>query len=148
MKKLVKTFEGFSYMKDETNYKRVKTFLDEYFDMEENGMFVPKTGKTVPNHPEYLDGDMHNSPFEDIDDAEWHNLADRYKNEKKGIFESKKLEKGDTVEYKGDSYLLSKITNDIVAGLRDVKYYLTSFKKGVPNAIVDNIKDIKLQKKK
>lgn len=51
----------------------------------------------------------------------------------------------DHVIYRGNEYMVSKISMKDVSGLRDVKYHLSPFKRGLKHAIVD---DEKLLKKK
>jgi antirestriction protein len=49
---------------------------------------------------------------------------------------------GDEVIWKGNKYRFAKTTENIVAGLRDKKYHLHSYKVGVKDAILDSLKDV------
>jgi hypothetical protein len=54
-----------------------------------------------------------------------------------------KIKLKDKVFWKGNEYTLSKITDDRIGGMIDKKYHLYSYKVGVPNVILDSLKDVK-----
>lgn len=51
--------------------------------------------------------------------------------------------KGDNVIWNGNKYVLIKVENNLVGGLNDVKYHLLSTKKGVRDAVLDSLNDVK-----
>jgi hypothetical protein len=83
---------------------------------------------------------------------EWNDPATMmlYKNsdyEQGGSLKKKELTKGDRVIWKGNLYVLSNVENNMKGGFYDNKYYLTSYKVGVSDAILDSLKDVELYAK-
>jgi hypothetical protein len=52
------------------------------------------------------------------------------------------IEQGDKVIFRGNEYIVTKITNENVAGFIDTKWYLDSTKKGVKPLVLDTPKEI------
>jgi hypothetical protein len=61
---------------------------------------------------------------------------------KGGSLKKKELTKGDRVIWKGNVYVLSNVETNMKGGFYDNKYYLTSYKVGVSDAILDSLKDV------
>ena len=53
------------------------------------------------------------------------------------------IKEGDKVSWRDNDYILSRIEENMVAGFRDTKYYLTSTKVGVKDANLDSLRDVK-----
>jgi len=76
--------------------------------------------------------------------GEWHtDKSDAEKELKSFYADGGEIKEGDKVSWRDNDYILSRIEENMVAGFRDTKYYLTSTKVGVKDANLDSLRDVK-----